>query len=287
MLKTIEKAEVLIDALPFIQKFNGKTIVVKYGGSAMTNEVLKQSVLRDITLLKQVGLKPIIVHGGGKDINTWLSKVNVKSEFKNGFRVTDSETMEVAEMVLSGKVNKNLVQHLEKIGTHAVGISGKDGATITVEKKTINGEDIGFVGEITKVDDTLIKVLLDNDFTPVISSIGLDEKGHMYNINADDVACAIAKKVKASKLVFLTDIEGVMLDPNDKSTLISELTISQAIKLFDSGVISGGMLPKIKNCVEAVKDGVNQVHIVDGRVNHCLLLEIFTANGIGTLIKND
>ena len=279
------KAQVLVDALSYIQKFAGDTVVIKYGGSAMTNEVIKQSVLKDIAVLKSVGIKPVIVHGGGKDINTWLNKVEIESEFKNGLRVTTKETLEVAEMVLSGKLNKGLVQHMERIGTHAVGLSGKDGNMLTVEKHLSKGEDIGYVGKITHVDTELIETLLLNGYTPIISTIGLDEKYNAYNINADDVATAIARALKASKLVFLTDIEGVLKDPNDPKTLISKINTASAKILFDSGVIRGGMIPKLQNCIDAVQNDVNKVHILDGRMEHSLLIEIFTTNGVGTEIK--
>lgn len=283
--KEINKAEILVEALGYMQKYEGDIVVIKYGGSAMTNEIIKQSVLKDIAVLKSVGLKPIIVHGGGKDINRMLNKVQIQSEFKNGLRVTDAPTLEIAEMVLSGKVNKGLVTHLERIGTHAVGLSGKDGNMITVEKAMPKGEDIGYVGKITKVDATLIHILLDQGYTPVISTIGLDEKYHGYNINADDVATAIAREVKASKLVFLTDIEGVLKDPNDSSTLISKIDSQSAKELFASGIISGGMIPKLQNCLEAVQNDVRRVHILDGRLEHSLLIEIFTKKGVGTMIK--
>ena len=279
------KAQVLVDALSYIQKFAGDTVVIKYGGSAMTNEVIKQSVLKDIAVLKSVGIKPVIVHGGGKDINTWLNKVSIESEFKNGLRVTTKETLEVAEMVLSGKLNKGLVQHMERIGTHAVGLSGKDGNMLTVEKHFSKGEDIGWVGKITAVDTDLIETLLMNGYTPIISTIGLDEKYNAYNINADDVATAIARALKASKLVFLTDIEGVLKDPNDPKTLISKINTASAKVLFESGIIQGGMIPKLQNCIDAVQNDVNKVHILDGRMEHSLLVEIFTNNGVGTEIK--
>ena len=283
--KEQNKAQVLVDALSYIQKFAGDTVVIKYGGSAMTSEVVKQSVLKDIAVLKSVGIKPVIVHGGGKDINTWLNKVGIESEFKNGLRVTTKETLEVAEMVLSGKLNKGLVQHMERIGTHAVGLSGKDGDMLTVKKHLSNGADIGYVGEIVDVKTDLIETLLLNGYTPIISTIGLDDKYNAYNINADDVATAIARALKASKLVFLTDIEGVLKDPNDPSTLISKIDTESAKELFASGVIQGGMIPKLHNCIDAVQDDVKKVHILDGRMEHSLLIEIFTTNGIGTEIR--
>ena len=283
--REINKAEILVEALEYMQKYEGDIVVIKYGGSAMTNEIIKQSVLKDIAVLKSVGLKPIIVHGGGKDINRMLNKVQKQSEFRNGLRVTDAETLEIAEMVLSGKVNKGLVTHLEQIGTHAVGLSGKDGKMITVEKAMSKGEDIGYVGKITHVDSSLIHTLLDQGYTPVISTIGLDKKYHGYNINADDVATAIARAMKASKLVFLTDIEGVLKDPEDPSTLISKIDSESAKDLFASGIISGGMIPKLQNCLDAVQNDVKRVHILDGRLEHSLLIEIFTKKGVGTMIK--
>ena len=285
--KEINKAEILVEALGYMQKYEGDIVVIKYGGSAMTNEIIKKSVLKDIAVLKSVGLKPIIVHGGGKDINRMLDRVQIKSEFKNGLRVTDRDTLEIAEMVLSGKINKGLVTHLEQIGTHAVGLSGKDGNMITVEKVMPQGEDIGFVGKITSVDTTLINTLLDQGYTPIISTIGLDEKYHAYNINADDAACAIAKAVSAEKLAFLTDIEGVYEDIHDPATFISRLTCTKADQLMEAGNIGGGMLPKLNNCVSAVREGVHRVHILDGRIPHCLLLEIFTNKGVGTVFLND
>lgn len=282
----MQKAEVLIEALPYIQRFNRKIIVVKYGGSAMSNEELQKNVIKDVTLLKLVGFKPIIVHGGGKAISRWVEKVGKEPSFVNGLRVTDEETMEIAEMVL-GRVNKNLVTMVEELGVKAVGISGKDGGLLKVEKKYSDGKDIGFVGNITEVDPKVIYDLLEKDFLPIIAPIGLDENFQTYNINADDAACAIAKAVGADKLVFLTDIEGLYRDINDKSTFISRLTASQAESLISEGVIGGGMLPKLGNCTSAVRNGVNRVHILDGRIPHCMLLEIFTNQGIGTAIIQD
>lgn len=286
MEEVLKKAEVLIEALPYIQKFNRKIIVVKYGGSAMSNEELQKNVIKDVTLLKLVGFKPIIVHGGGKEISRWVGKVGKEAKFINGLRVTDGETMEIAEMVL-GKVNKSLVTMVQELGVKAVGISGKDGGLLQVEKKYSEGQDIGFVGEITEVNPKVLYDLLEKDFLPIVAPIGLDDKFQTYNINADDAACAIAKAVGADKLVFLTDIEGLYRDINDKSSFISRLTASQAQELINSGVIGGGMLPKLGNCTSAIKNGVNRVHILDGRIPHCLLLEIFTKQGIGTAIIED
>ncbi|MDL2300812.1 acetylglutamate kinase [Lachnospiraceae bacterium OttesenSCG-928-D06] len=286
MENVLQKAEVLIEALPYIQQFNRKVIVVKYGGSAMSNEELKKSVIQDVTLLKLVGFKPIIVHGGGKEISQWVAKVGKESEFVNGLRVTDEETMEIAEMVLN-KVNKSLVTMVAELGVKAIGISGKDGGLLQVEKKYSNGQDIGFVGEITKVDPKILNDLLEKDFLPIIAPIGLDCEFSTYNINADDAACAIAKAVGAEKLAFLTDIEGLYKDIKDKSSFISRISASAAEELVESGLIGGGMLPKLNNCTQAIKNGVNRVHILDGRIPHCLLLEIFTNQGIGTAIVAD
>ena len=282
----LQKAEVLIEALPYIQRFNRKIIVVKYGGSAMVDENLKRQVIQDVVLLKLVGFKPIIVHGGGKEISRWVGKVGMEPKFINGLRVTDKDTMEVAEMVL-GKVNKELVTLVQSLGVKAVGISGKDGGLLTVEKKYSNGEDIGFVGNITSVNPKVIYDLLEKDFLPIIFPVGFDENFDTYNINADDAACAIARAMRAEKLAFLTDIEGVYKDPKDPSTLISELTVSEAHKLMNDGYVGGGMLPKLHNCIDAIEHGVSRVHILDGRIPHCLLLEIFTNKGIGTAIIND
>ena len=276
----------LIEALPYIQRFNRKIIVVKYGGSAMVDEELKRHVIQDVTLLKLVGFKPIIVHGGGKEISRWVGKVGMESVFVNGLRKTDEATMEIAEMVLN-KVNKSLVKLVEELGVNAIGISGKDGGLLKVEKKYSNGEDIGFVGEITEVNPKILYDLLEKDFLPIVCPVGMDDAYNSYNINADDAACAIAKAVSAEKLAFLTDIEGVYKDPSDKSTLISELTIDEARALIGDGFIGGGMLPKLNNCIDAIENGVSRVHILDGRIAHCLLLEIFTNRGIGTAILSE
>lgn len=286
MEQIMEKAQVLIEALPYIQRFNRKIIVVKYGGSAMVDEELKKQVIQDVTLLKLVGFKPIIVHGGGKEISRWVGKVGKEPEFINGLRKTDAETMEIAEMVLN-KVNKSLVSLVEGLGVLSIGISGKDGGLLKVKKKYSDGKDIGFVGEITEVNPKILYDLLEKDFLPIVCPIGMDEDSNSYNINADDAACAIARAVSAEKLAFLTDIEGVYKDPDDKSTLISELTVSDAKKLITDGFIGGGMLPKLNNCIDAIDNGVSRVHILDGRIAHCLLLEIFTNKGIGTAILGD
>lgn len=284
--KYLSKAEVLIEALPYIQRFNKKVIVVKYGGSAMVDDELKKRVIQDVTLLKLVGFKPIIVHGGGKDISRMVERVGMTPQFINGLRVTDAETMEIAEMVLN-KVNKSLVQLVESLGVRAIGISGKDGGLLQVDKKYSNGEDIGFVGEVKKVNTEILCDLLEKDFLPVICTVGMDDEYQTYNINADDAACAIAQAMEAEKLAFLTDIEGVYKDPKDPETLISELTVTEAKALITDGHIGGGMLPKLQNCIDAIESGVSRVHILDGRIPHCLLLEIFTNKGIGTAILKD
>ena len=266
MEEELKKAQVLVEALPYIQKFNRKIIVVKYGGSAMVDEELKRKVIQDVVLLKVVGFKPIIVHGGGKEISKWVEKSGMTPEFKNGLRVTDEPTMEIAEMVLN-KVNKSLVSLIEELGVKACGISGKDGGMLKVEKKYSKGEDIGYVGEVKEVDTTLIHSLLKDDFLPVICPIGYDDNFHAYNINADD--------------------EGVYKDYNDKSSLISELSTTEARQLLAGGTIGGGMLPKLNNCIDAIEHGVSRVHILDGRIPHCLLLEIFTNKGVGTAILSE
>ena len=264
------KANTLIEALPYIRRFNGATIIVKYGGSAMLDAQLKMNVIKDVALLKLVGMRPIIVHGGGKEISKWVKLSGKEPEFYNGLRVTDKETMNIAEM-----------------GVNAVGLCGKDGNMIRVNKKMPDGKDIGFVGEVASVNTDLLNTLMDNDFIPVIAPIGLDDEFNAYNINADDAACGVAKAMDAEKLVFLTDIEGVFIDPANKKTLISEMDIKTAKEFIENGVVGGGMLPKLNNCIDAIEQGVSRVHILDGRVAHCLLLEFFTEKGIGTAILKE
>lgn len=285
-MNVMQKAEVLIEALPYIQRFNRKIIVVKYGGSAMVDEHLKRQVIQDVVLLKLVGFKPIIVHGGGKEISRWVGKVGMEAKFVNGLRVTDEPTMEIAEMVLN-KVNKSLVQLVNELGVKAVGVSGKDGMMLQCRKKYSGGQDIGYVGEITQVNPKIIHDLLEKDFLPIICPIAFDEDFMSYNINADDAACAIARAVSAEKLAFLTDVEGVYRDFDDKSTLISEMSVEEAKAFVSGGGLGGGMLPKLQNCIDAIENGVSRVHILDGRISHCLLLEIFTNKGIGTAIHMD
>lgn len=281
-----KKAEVLIEALPYIQKFNRKIIVVKYGGSAMSDEELQRHVIQDVTLLKLVGFKPIIVHGGGKAISSWVRKTGKEAQFINGLRVTDKETMEIAEMVL-GRVSKKLVTMVEELGVKAVGISGKDSAMLKVKKRLSGGRDIGYVGEITKVDPKILFDMMDHDYLPIVAPIGLDDQFETYNINADEAACAIAKAVGADKLVYLTDVEGLYRDFEDKSSFISRISVTEAEELIAGGMIGGGMLPKLSNCTDAVRGGVKRVHILDGRVPHSILLEIFTNKGNGTMFYDD
>ncbi|MDO4679008.1 MAG: acetylglutamate kinase [Blautia sp.] len=284
--KYLDKAEVLIEALPYIQRFNGKIVVVKYGGSAMLDEELKANVIKDVVLLKLVGLKPIIVHGGGKEISRWVGKVGMDAKFVNGLRVTDKDTMEIAEMVLA-KVNKELVTLVQSLGVKAVGISGKDGGLLKCVKKLSGGEDIGFVGEVTEVQPKVLFDLMEKDFIPIVFPVGYDDAFDTFNINADDAACAIAEAVHAEKLAFLSDIEGVYKNPDDPSTLFSELHVQEAQELISDGFVGGGMIPKLKNCMDAIENGVNRVHILDGRIPHSLLLEIFTNKGIGTAILRE
>ncbi len=277
-----KKAEVLIEALPYIQRFNRKIIVIKYGGSAMSNEELQKSVITDVTMLKLTGFKPIIVHGGGKEISKWVEKSGKEAEFYNGLRITDAETMEIAEMVL-GSVSKKLVRMVEELGVRAVGISGKDGGMLKVEKKYSDGHDIGFVGQVTSVDPKIIFDMLDNDYLPIIAPIGMDENFDSYNINADEAACAIAKAVGADKLVYLTDIAGLYRDLDNPKSFISRISVEEASELVDNGIVGGGMIPKLTNCTDAVRGGVSRVHILDGRIPHSILLEVFTNHGIGTV----
>lgn len=285
MEQFIDKAKILIEALPYINRFKGNTIVIKYGGSAIGDKKIKDTIIQDIALMKIIGFNPVVVHGGGKEINTMLERLNIESNFLEGLRVTTKETMEVVEMVLTGKLNKEIVADLTKQGVKVAGISGKDGNMLTATKLLQNGQDIGFVGEVKKVNTDLIESLIKNDFIPVISPVGMDDEGNSYNINADYAASAIASALKASKLVFLTDVKGIMMNVDDSTSIIPEIRIDEVKKLLDDGTISGGMIPKVACCLEAIENGVNNVHILDGRIEHSLLLEIFTNKGIGTLIK--
>ena len=285
MREYIEKAKVLAEALPYINEFKGITVVIKYGGSALINLEIKDSLIKDIALMKFVGFKPVVVHGGGPEINAMLKRLDIESRFVNGLRVTDEQTMEIVEMVLTGKLNKEITTELSLQGVHAAGISGKDGRSIQVEKYMPGGEDIGLVGTIKKVDTTLIKTLINNDFVPVISPIGVDENGIGYNVNADTAAVAIAGALNAEKLVFLTDVAGILHDRSDMNSVYSRVKSGKILEMIEQGLISGGMVPKVESCIEAVRAGVQHVHILDGRVEHCLILEIFTKEGIGTMIE--
>ena len=281
--KYLEKANVLIEALPYIQRFNRKIIVIKYGGSAMQDDELMKHVIEDAVLLKLVGFKPVIVHGGGKEISKWVRKTGIEPVFVDGLRVTDADTLEIAEMVL-GKVNSDLVTLAQQLGVRACGISGKDGKMLTVKKCTPGGNDIGYVGEVVHVDTKIITDLLNDDFLPVIYPIGMDETGQSYNINGDHAAAAVAQALKADKLAYLTDTSGVYTDPGDPESFISELYVDEARKMIEDGTISGGMIPKVLNCFQSIENGVNRVHILNGSIPHCLLLEIFTDRGVGTVI---
>ena len=285
MKSIINKEEILTEALPYIKKFSGITVVIKYGGAALVNEEIKSTIIKDIALMKFVGFKPVVVHGGGKDINKALERVGIEPQFKDGLRVTDEETMEVVQEVLVGKVNKSLVTELCLQGINAVGVCGKDSGFMKVKKATPNGLDLGLVGEVTEVDTTLINTLLDNDFVPVISTVGVDEEGNSYNVNADYAAVAVAGALNAEKLVFITDVAGVMRDVNDPNSVISTTNTAEINELIADGTIAGGMIPKVQCCLAGVNAGVKNVHILDGRIAHCLILEIFTNKGIGTLIE--
>lgn len=282
----MEKAEILVEALPYIKDFYGKRVVIKYGGAAMTDCELKQKVMQDIVLMKYVGMHPIVVHGGGPEINTMLSRLGIKSEFVNGLRVTDQDTMEVVEMVLGGKVNKEIVAGINASGGRAIGISGKDGNLIEAGPIDADGE-MGFVGEVQRINPQIIETVIENGYIPVIAPIGMGSEQESYNINADLVAAAIAVAMKADKLVLLTDVPGLLMDPKDSSSLISILRISELDDYTERGIIAGGMLPKVKCCEEAVTGGVGRTHIIDGRVPHSILLEIFTDEGIGTMVVNE
>lgn len=284
MDKSIIRAKTLVEALPYIQMFNNKIIVIKYGGSAMIDEELKMSVIKDISLMKLVGIKPVVVHGGGKKISEMLVKIGKEPKFIQGLRVTDDETMEIVEMVLSGNVNKEIVQLFEKQGIKSVGISGKDGRSIIAKKKLLDGVDIGWVGEIDTIQTELITAIIEKNFIPVIAPIACDEDNNTYNINADYVAGAIAAELGAEKLIYLTDVEGVLRDVKDKTSLISKIKVDEIQKYKDDKIIQGGMIPKVDCCAESIKNGVAGVHILDGRVEHSILLELFTNSGIGTML---
>ncbi|MCI9448664.1 MAG: acetylglutamate kinase [Clostridiales bacterium] len=280
----IERAEMLTQTLPYIRKYNGKVVVVKYGGNAMINEQLKEQVMEDIVLLWLIGIKVVLVHGGGPDINELMDKIGKKPEFVNGLRVTDKETMDVVQMVLAGKVNKTLVNLLETKGGKAMGISGMDGRLIEAEPKN---EALGYVGNIKKINIGAVLDLLEKGYIPVISTIGCDKQGNSYNINGDTAAAYIAGAIGAERLIMMTDIDGILRDRNDPSTLIPEITVSEAKTLEAEGIVSGGMIPKINCCTEAISRGVRKVIILDGRVPHSILMELLTDEGAGTMVTRD
>jgi acetylglutamate kinase len=296
--KLIEKAEVLIESLPYIKTFNSKTFVIKYGGSAMSNEEIKKDIIQDVILLKYIGINPVIIHGGGPIVTSYLDKMGIKSEFINGLRVTDKKTMEVVQMVLVGAINQDIVGLLNYYGGTGIGLTGKDGNLITARKhlpvvkynsdgKNENQIDLGFVGEIEKIQPSIIKNLCDNGFIPVIAPIGVGINGESYNINADVVAGEIAQSLKAEKLIMLTDVDGIYENPDNKSTKINSLSVDKAMQMISNNRIQGGMIPKVKACINASSNGVNRTHIIDGSEKHSMLLEIFTDQGIGTMVTSD
>ena len=284
----VEKANILIEALPYIQTLSGKTVVIKYGGNAMVDEELTTKILQDVTLLKYVGVNPILVHGGGPDINAALAKMGVESKFHNGLRITDKATMEVVQMVLAGKLNKNIVSALGRLGGKAIGLCGKDAGLLTVEKKPAkDGVDLGYVGNIASVNVKLLELLAHDEYIPVIAPVGVDAQGESYNINADTAASEIAAALKAEKLVFLTDVDGIRMQADDPASLISAVSVSEVGQLIADGVITGGMIPKVQGCARAIEKGVSRVHILNGTIPHPIILEIFTDKGIGTMVHAD
>jgi acetylglutamate kinase len=280
-------ADVLIEALPYLRRFSGKIIVIKYGGAAMINEGVRQSVIQDLILMEQVGMKPVLVHGGGPEIDRMLKKLNKEAVFVEGLRYTDDETMEIVQMVLAGKVNKDLVELFSRAGGKAVGVCGSDGGLFMGKRLRRNGQDLGLVGDIQTVNTEVIRTLLDNGIIPVVASIALkgDEEGGFYNVNADTAAGALAIALKAEKLILLTDVPGVMEDKTDLGTLIREMDVQMAKTLMKKGVIKAGMIPKVEGCLQALAQGVSAAHIVDGRSPHSLLVELFTDTGMGTMIR--
>lgn len=276
------RVRVLSEALPYIQQFTGRTVVVKYGGAAMKDSYLKDKIIRDIVFLACVGVHPVVVHGGGPEINTWLEKLGIEPQFKDGLRVTDAATMDVVEMVLVGRVNKELVALINQAGGQAVGLCGKDGNLI--KARHLGTEGVGFVGEVNQVDTRIVNALINSGYIPVISSVAADQKGQVHNINADTVAGEIAASLGAEKLILLTDIRGILQDRKDSSTLLTKLDIQQARELISQGIVAGGMIPKVNCCVRSLAQGVRAAHIIDGRFPHALLLEIFTDKGIGSML---
>ena len=278
---TIERAKIICEALPYIHKYTGKTIVIKYGGNAMGDDKITETILQDVAALKIVGVNPILVHGGGPEINKMLGRLGIEAQFKNGLRVTDAATMEVAQMILCGKINKNIVGKLNTIGVKAIGLCGKDSQLIKAE--TLDG-DLGYVGKITEINGKLLEILAEDEFVPVIASIATDDEGNSYNVNADTAAAKIAVAVGAEKLILLTDVRGLLRDRSDESTLISQVRLPEVPELVGQGIITGGMIPKVACCVDAVENGVRRTHILDGRIPHSILIEVLSHAGIGTMI---
>lgn len=285
MQDAINQAYVLVQALPYMQRYNGKCFVVKYGGAAMVDERLKAQVMQDIVLLRTVGIKPVLVHGGGKEVSEVMQRMGLQPRFAGGLRVTDAETMEIVEMVLAGTTNKGIVSLIHRAGGKAVGLSGKDGNLLVARKLTPDGKDIGYVGEVTQVNPEVIEVLSEAGYIPVISSVAIGEDGQSYNVNADHAAGAIAAALKAEKLIVLTDVPGVLANLKDPSSLISEMSIAEAEELLRNGKAESGMAPKLEACITALQGGVHKAHIIDGRQPHAILMEVFTDRGVGTMVK--
>lgn len=285
MQEAIHQANVLVQALPYMQRYSGKCFVVKYGGAAMVDDRIKAQVMQDIVLLRTVGIKPVLVHGGGKEVSEVMQRMGLQPRFAGGLRVTDAETMEIVEMVLAGTTNKGIVSLLHRAGGKAVGLSGKDGNLMVAKKLTPNGQDIGYVGEVTQVNPEVIEVLSGAEYVPVISSVAIGEDGQSYNVNADHAAGAIAAALKAEKLIVLTDVPGVLANLNDPTSLISEMSIAEAEELLRNGKAESGMAPKIEACITALRGGVHRAHIIDGRQPHAILMEVFTDRGVGTMVK--
>jgi len=285
MTQLIERANILCEALPYIKALSEKTVVIKYGGNAMLKESIINTIMEDIAMLKIVGVNPILVHGGGPEINAYLKKLNIESKFHNGLRVTDQQTMDVVQMVMSGKINKDITSRINLLGVKAIGLSGKDAQLIEVKKyNSPDGVDLGQVGEIININTSLLEKLCNDEFIPVIAGIGADNQGQAYNINADTVAAEIAARINAEKLIFLTDIDGIREDADDPSTLISVISVNQIKEMITNGKINGGMIPKVMSCIKAIEQGVSKVHIINGTTPHPILLEIFTDKGIGTMV---
>ncbi len=279
---TIERAKIICEALPYIHQYSGKTLVIKYGGNAMNDGAITTTILQDIAALKIVGVNPILVHGGGPEINKLLSRLGIKPQFKNGLRVTDEATMEVAQMILCGKINKNIVGELNSMGVKAIGLCGKDSQLIKAEKFN---DDLGYVGKITEINSKLLEILAEDEFIPVIASIATDDNGNTYNVNADTAAAAIGAATHAEKLLFLSDIDGIMQNKNDKESLIERITVPELRRMIDDGSISGGMVPKAQSCIDAIERGINSVFVLNGTLPHSILLELFTDSGVGTMIE--